>query len=180
MKTLLLVLFLSLVMPSCKKIDLFQDDELTLSRQDYTGNQLRIDGYYYFEYINSSIDYVSILFLYKNGIILSGGASLLSELPDLEESYRNGTFYNHIKNIKFGWGVHQIEGSKIKFEQWYPSEKPYKTYVSEGAILNDTTFQITQSYRNQDGKRTEVDSKSEIYHFREFSPKPDSTNNFIH
>jgi len=179
MKTLFLVLFLSLVMPSCKKIDLFQDDELSLSRQDYTGNQLRIDGYYYFNYTNSSIDYIDVYFLYRNGIILYGFSGLSSELPDLEESYKDGTFYNQAKSIKFLWGIHQIEGSSIKFERWYPSEKPYKAYVREGEIINDTIFTITESYRMKNGKKSEVESKNEVYHFREFSPKPDSTNSFI-
>jgi len=179
MKTLLLSILLSFVMISCKKLGLFQDDELSLSRQDYTGNQLRIDGYYFFEYTNSSIDYVSIYFFYKNGIILSGGSKLLSELPELEDSYRDGTFYNHVKSIKFLWGVYQIEGINLKFERWFPSEKPYRAYVREGVIFNDTTFIITQRYRNKNGKKTEVESENLVLHFREFSPKPDSTNTFI-
>lgn len=152
MKTVLLGILLSFVMISCKKIGLFQDDELSLSRQNYTGNQLKIDGYYFFEYTNSSIDYVRIYFFYKNGIILSGGSKLLSELPELEDSYRDGTYYNHIKSIKFVWGVHQIEGSKIAFEGWY-GERPYRVYGKEGVILNDTTFVITQRYRNKKGKK---------------------------
>jgi hypothetical protein len=177
MKTLLLVLFLSLVMFSCKKIDLFQDDELSLSRKEYTGNQLRIDGYYYFNYTNEE-DYVRIYFFYKNGMILYGGSSLLSELPELEKSYKDGTYYNHVKSNKLAWGVHQIEGFKMEFEKWY-GEKPYRVYGQEGVILNDTTFRINQGYRMKNGKKTEVESKNEVCHFREFSPKPDSTNSFV-
>jgi hypothetical protein len=178
MKTVLLGLFLLFVMVNCKKSGLFQDDELSLSRRDYTGNQLRIDGYYYFNYTNEE-DYVRIYFFSKNGIILYGFSGLLSELPELEKSYKDGSFYNQVKNVKFHWGVHQIDGSKIKFEKWYPSEKPYKAYVREGVILNDTTFQITQSYRNQNSKRTEVTTENEVYHFRAFTPKPDSTNTHV-
>jgi hypothetical protein len=177
MKTVLLCLFLSSVMPSCKKTGLFQDDELSLSRQDYTGNQLRIDGYYYFNYTNEE-DYVRTYFFYKNGLILSGGSSLLSKLPDLEKSYKDGTYYNHVKSNKLVWGAHQIEGSKIAFEGWY-GEKPYRVYGQEGVILNDSTFRITQSYRMKNGKKKEVESENEVYHFKQFSPKPDSTNSFI-
>jgi hypothetical protein len=179
MKTVLLCLFLSSVMPSCKKTGLFQDDELYLSKQYYTGNKLRIDGYYYFNYTNNSTEYVDVYFLFKNGIILSGGSGLQSELPEKEERFQNGTFDNKAKSIKFLWGVHQIEGSKIAFERWYPSEKPYRAYVSEGVVLNDTTFRITQSYRNKKGEKTEIESENEVYHFKQFSPKPDSTNTFI-
>ncbi len=178
MKTVLLTLFLSIAMPSCRKTGLFQDDELSLSRQDYTGNQLKVDGYYSFNYTNEE-DYVSIYFFYKNGVILSGGSGLQRELPEKEEGFRNGTFDNKANSIKFLWGVYQIEGSNIKFERWYPSEKPYRAYVNEGEILNDTTFRITQSYRTKNGKKTEVSEENETYHFKAFSPKPDSTNAFI-
>jgi hypothetical protein len=178
MKTVLLVLFLTFVMTSCKSDDgLFKDDDLSISRKEYTGNQLRIDGYYYFNYTNEE-DYVRIYFFYKNGMILYGGSSLLSELPELEKSYKDGTYYNHVKSNKLAWGVYQIEGSKIVFEGWY-GEKPYRVYGQEGVILNDTTFRINQGYRMKNGKKTEVESKNEVYHFREFSPKPDSTNSFV-
>ena len=177
--TVLKLISLCLFFTSCAKLGILQDDELSLQRQDYTGNQLRVDGYYFSEYANGSIEYVSVYFLYRNAIILYGFSGLLSELPELEESYRNGTFYKHVKSVKFHWGVHQIEDSKIKYEQWVPSEKPYKAYVREGEILNDTTFRITQRYRYKNGEKTEVESKNEVYHFKAFSPKPDSSNTFV-
>jgi hypothetical protein len=178
MKMIVLKLIsLCLLFISCAKLDILQDDELSLSRQNFTENQLKLEGYYYFNYTNEE-DYVRIYFFYKNGIILSGGSSLLSELPELEKSYKDGTFYNHVKSIKFGWGVHQFDGSKIAFEGWY-GEKPYRVYRHEGVIINDTTFRTIQSYRIKNGKKTEASSKSETYHFKHFSPKPDSTNSFI-
>ena len=176
---ILKLISLCLFFTSCAKLGILQDDELSLQRQDYTGNQLRVDGYYFSEYANDSIEYVSVYFLYKNGIILFGGSRLLSELPEAEERYRNGTFDSKVKSIKFVWGVHQIEGSNLKYEQWFPSEKPYKAYVREGEILNDTTFRITQRYRYKNDEKTEVESENKVYHFKQFSPKPDSTNSFI-
>ena len=178
MRYKIILISLCLFFTSCAKLEILQDDELSLQRQDYTGNQLRVDGYYFSEYANGSIDYVRIYFFYKNGIILAGGSSLLSELPDLEESFRNGTFYKHVKSVKFTWGVHQIEDSKIAFEGWY-GERPYRVYGQEGVILNDTTFRITQRYRYKNGEKTEVESKNEVYHFKAFSPKPDSSNTFV-
>ena len=60
---------------------------------------------------------------------------------------------------------------------WYsPSGGGTPAYVREGKILNDTTFHITTSYRSNGSERHE---KDEVYHFRQFYPKPDSTNNFI-
>jgi hypothetical protein len=52
LKTILIIVVLCFYFGSCKKINLFQDDELSLSRQDYTGNQLRIDGYYTISDVN--------------------------------------------------------------------------------------------------------------------------------
>jgi len=51
--------------------------------------------------------------------------------------------------------------------------------VREGDIINDTTFVISVSYRMKKGKKTEVKARNETYHFKQFSPQPDSTNNFI-
>ena len=84
-----------------------------------------------------------------------------------------------IKNIKFFWGVFNIKNNQILYERWCPSEPPYRTYVREGNIINDTTFVITKLYRMVNGKKTEESELNEVYHFKQFSPKPDSTNKFI-
>ena len=39
---------LAVVFSSCKK--LFEDEELSMERVDYTGTELRTDGYYYYRY----------------------------------------------------------------------------------------------------------------------------------
>jgi len=69
--------------------------------------------------------------------------------------------------------------NKIISNYWLATEYYVKAYISEGSILNDTTFVITSSYRMVDGKKTEVTSRNETCHFRQFSPNPDSTNTFI-
>jgi hypothetical protein len=56
------------------------------------------------------------------------------------------------------------------------SDCGWQVYVKEGFILNDTTLQITRMYR-VDGSDEHI--LNYTYHFRQFSPKPDSTNNFI-
>jgi hypothetical protein len=38
---------------------------------------------------------------------------------------------------------------------------------------------FTESYRMKNGKKTEVKVMNETYHFKQHSPKPDSTNTFI-
>jgi hypothetical protein len=46
---------------------LFSDDEFALKRVNYTGNQLKTNGYYY-KYADRNRTF--IYFLYRNGIIL--------------------------------------------------------------------------------------------------------------
>ena len=166
----LLILCVLLTLCGCGDDDLF-----SLTSTPYSGDQLRTDGYYYqIGYDGKTI--FSSYFFYKNGILISvGGAEPSLEIMDsyIKKYYLNGQKY---KKDKLSWGVFFIEDDNIKFERWYPSERPYKSFVREGVILNDTTFHITKSYRSNGSEQRE---KDEIYHFRQFSPKPDSTNVFI-
>ena len=177
MKTFLLVVFLGLIW-GCKEGIFKDDDTLSIQRKPYTGNQLRIDGYYYDEYAEAS--YRSALFLYENGIVLDGGGFPVDELNEQEEYFKSEKWVSSARKSKYGWGVFLIEGSTIKFERWYPSSgPPLESYVREGEVLNDTTFVIARSYRVVEGQETEVRQRDETYHFKEFSPKPDSTNGFV-
>ena len=156
---------------SCKK-----DDKLTISKKPYLGNQLRTDGYYYTEFENKMHN---ISFFYKNGIYLDIG-SALNDFKDTN-NYIINKFINERNHIdsKIGWGVFNIENDNIAFEKWYPSAKPYKAFVRAGKILNDTTFVITESYRAAKGRREEINIINTMYHFKKFSPKPDSSNVFV-
>lgn len=149
------------------------DDDLTLPKQDYTGNQLRVDGYYYS--ITSNNNY-QIFFYYRNGCVLEAGVVEADNLAASEQSYMNGTFYNAVKNYKHDWGRFTIEGAMIKDELWKPNTGPLEAYTSEGQILNDTTFKMTKSWRSCKPKK--VREFEETYHFKQLSPKPDSTNTF--
>jgi hypothetical protein len=146
-------------------------ENLSLERQPYNGDELRLDGYYY-EMIDGVL--YSIHFIYKNGVLVNvGGADSMEEF---EEKLRKGV-YDDLTNYRIGWGVFHIEGKNIKFEEWYPSSGgPMPTYIRAGEIINDTTFHITVSYKPDGSERRE---KDERYHFKEFSPKPDSTNPYI-
>lgn len=169
----ILLTSLMITFTSCEKL-MPEDDELTLTQQDYNGDELRTDGYYY---LKSNPDhFMGGYFFYKNGIhSFVGGRFLLDNMEELENNLRNNYYdLNHI----YIYGLFQINDTNIKFERLYPGE--IKTaYIREGTILNDTTFHITESYRMKDNKKTEVRVKDEIYHFKQFSPKPDSTNSFI-
>lgn len=161
----------------CKDNSLFKDDELSISRQDYNGDQLRLDGYYYTE-ANGLVFLPS--FFYTNGVLLSVGGTF-DDISDMD-SYLNRYFFqdeNSREDI-WAWGAFIIDNNSIKFEKWYPpSGGPIPAYVNEGLILNDTTFYINQSYRNHNGKKKEQSPESRTYHFRAFSPKPDSINKYV-
>ena len=162
---------------NCSKDKIWKDDELSIQRMSYTGNQLRIDGYYY-ELVDGVL--YGIYCFYDNGVIhhLWDGIKT-SEINQFEQTITTIEFIEKIKKIKYSWGVFQIEGNQIKFERWYPSDPPLKSYMRTGEIINDTTFVISESYRMHKGKKSEIKARKETYHFKQFSPKPDSTNTFV-
>ncbi|OFX35987.1 MAG: hypothetical protein A2W95_17860 [Bacteroidetes bacterium GWA2_40_14] len=154
---------------------LLKAEKLSLEKQAYTGCQLRVDGYYYMNYAGG--ENYSVYFLYKDGTILYGGGFQYSEFQKNTLKFSDTIWIKNMKEYRHRWGLFKIEGNKITFEKWYPSSGgPLPVYISSGEILNDTTFRITQSMRSN-GK--EVNEKNEVYHFKQFSRKPDSTNNFI-
>ena len=153
------------------------DDKLSLERVDYSGNELRIDGYYYKN--DPESPQISILFLYSNGIILYGGAFGIDETIKQEEKYMNGYHSTHAAKYKYYWGVFQINGSQIKYEKWVPVQGPLIAVTYEGVILNDTTFVITETYEMQNGQKKAPKEVYWEYHFKQFNPKPDNKNRFI-
>ena len=165
MKKIILLFFLSLFFINCSKE---KDDKLNLVQQDFNGNQLRLDGYYFTEEENFEGAIYSRYAFYKNGIVRYLGSP---------KTLDNANFLSG--NSKTVWGIFNIENDNIKFERWASGGGPFNAYMSEGKILNDTTFHITESYRLLNGEKTEFKIRNEIYHFKQFSPKPDSTNNFI-
>ena len=176
MKYFLLITML-FIMQNCLKHNYAKDDKLSIQRTDYMGDELRLDGYYYLIYGDGN--YITATFFYRNGVILKGNAGLVDNIEDHENYYING-YYNDVKDLKDMWGVFKIVENKISFERWYPrTGGPFHAYVRSGTILNDTTFHITESYRMQNGEKTDVSTKDEIYRFKQFSPKPDSTNVFV-
>lgn len=152
-----------------------KDDELSISRRDYTENQLRIDGYYYRIGYKGEIN--DGYWFYRNGVLISTGGIThsLSEMDELMINFANSEYFKTVKTL---WGTFIIEDDNIFFEKWYP-HGPNQAYVRAGKILNDTTFHITESYRMVDGVKTNIKQRDEMYYFREFDLKPDSLNNFI-
>ena len=176
MKTIgFIILFFILLFSSCDK--LFPDEKLTLQRRDYLGNELRTDGYYYYFNSQNSLnkEYIVVHVLYRNGIIrLCGSSESFQDFENKIDIYNT----SNVKSYKEFWGVFIIEDDKITCERWrfarIGERRPTHTYI--GKILNDTTINITESYYSNEKKRNTAD---QLWHFKQFSPKPDSTNSFI-
>ena len=163
---------------ACQKLIKYK--EFTLKQTPYTGNELQIDGYYYHieQQSNGTNKIIYIYCFYRNSVLLSmgGGAYSFEEADEyIRKNFIEGSRSPNYEYLS--WGLFAVVNKNIKFERYYPQEGLIRwTYVREGKILNDTTFHITTIYRSDGTERRE---ENEIYHFRKFSPKPDSTNNFI-
>jgi len=165
-----LIIFFCLILSSCLK----ENIPLSSVREDYHGDNLRIDGLYYQKRSDGYIHIVE--FYYRNGIKfeisfsgeITNPADLVSKLTkEIIESNRKR---------KYNWGIFKINGNDFLSEQW---ETPihgnyFATITLTGEILSDTSFILTKGIFSQG--ITEMNDKRYFY---PFSPKPDSTNNFI-
>ena len=162
--TVLCILFLFF---GCK------DEELLLSKIPYTGNEIRIDGYYYLQENKQTW----IRFFYRDGVILVFNFGFpITNLDAVDAKIAEE--YEKYKNDKLSWGVFSVAGSVIQYSKWGPSVGGGLTSNKcMGTIENDTTFCLIKSIYYTGG----IDdfNDNERYYFRQFSPKPDSTNNFI-
>jgi hypothetical protein len=152
---------------SCK------DEELLLSKIPYTGNELRIDGYYYLQ----ENEKTWIRFFYGDGVILVFNFGFPTYNLDTVDC-KIAEEYEKRENEKLRWGVFSIARSIIQYSKWgYSVGAGLTSHKCMGTIENDTTFCLVKSIYYT-GRIGDFDD-NERYHFRQFSPKPDSTNNFI-
>jgi hypothetical protein len=139
---------------NCSCLSFFEDEKFTLTKTAYSGNELKIDGYFYIVY--ASKDSVNprntgITFLYNNGIALTSRLSQLSFLNNSE----NGEFNNYVQNNPNVWALYSIENDNIKIEAFKPMGGiGTPMYIKEGKILNDTTFHLVREYASYNTKDT--------------------------
>lgn len=177
MKKALVIGLISLITSCCSKIYPSKDDFLTIPKTQYSGNELRIDGFFYRTWENGT-KYSDITFLYNDGVLFQGnGAGDLSQLME----YAQETLLHHdqIKDKKAFWGLFLVKDNKIMFERWKATQSGYLVYREEGVIIDDTTFVMTEVSRINHGIKTETKPIEWTYYFCEFSAKPDSTNTVI-
>lgn len=177
--TTLLPIVAVLLLASCEKNGSCQDDELSLSRIDYSGSQIKLDGYYFGNITENSVPpYAEIYFLYRNGVMFTTGASLLEEAEA-------GTITVTVENAfgkanKRPWGVFQVHDTNIQIDRWQGNVNGCEETIYElGNILNDSTFVITRREYRDNGDATKVETINDTFSFRTVPEKPDSCNPFI-
>ncbi len=171
-----MITVLILLVSCCSKIFQKEEDFLTISKTSYTGNELKLNGCYYQKWDNNQ-KFGNVIFLYNNGVVFQkGGSGELKDLNNYLSEIQENKFYYSKKGF---WGLFIVEENKIICERWVGTEAGYLVYQEEGNIINDTTFMMTLSSRINKGVKTNTHKIERIYYFHEYSPKPDSTNNFI-
>jgi hypothetical protein len=171
MKKIVFYFLLLVFCLSCEEPVIYKD--FILKKIPYTGNELRMDGYYYRYYDCESNNYIAACCFYRNGVLLDivGAALSLEEADEKIKQFMERDVNSNYERLN--WGLFVIDNQTIKFELYYPQEYFTKwTGIMEGVILNDTTFRITSFY---DLSNDERHTKNNTCYFRQFSPKPDST-----
>ena len=166
MKNFILSILSMLFIQSC-----LEKDDVLPKAMPYTGNQLKMNGYYHqISSYNNVVSHSHVMYI--NGVLINlwGSGNTIEEI---DEYVRQRSQEARYKKYKYNWGVFFIDDNTIRIHQLH-SDYPHREWIQEGVILNDTTFKITKSFFNGRMRETEL-----IYHFREFSPKPDSTNVYI-
>ncbi|MBT3208441.1 MAG: hypothetical protein HN704_10265 [Bacteroidetes bacterium] len=168
-KRIYLLLVVLLIVGCSKKLF-----DLTMSKTPYTGDELRIDGYYLSN--STSENNLCVAVFYRDGFCIH--TRVIPESEDIfdyieNEYLLNDAYIAKIMGMPGHIGVFQILYPNIKFECW---EFRTTTFSHYGEILDDSTFIINEEVDNLTGKSY---SKSLTYRFVKFSPKPDRTNNFI-
>ena len=177
-----LVVFLFLLV-SCEKDWLkncfIKDKEFSIKLTTYTENELRIDGYYYRD---CSDNYSHIFVFYANGVRF-GGSEVITTI-DIEDRLRYSDFTKRYDRLSC-WGPFEINNNVLRFEFYDIFGNNWHTCIAHCKILNDTIFNIEKITFSKTGEEVNVDRQGTSsgligeFRFKQFSPKPDSTNNFI-
>ena len=168
-----LLILIVLVLSGCDLEPPWEHDELTFDKEPYLGDEIRTDGYWYEAYTTDGAGtYYAAYFFYQNGVVRYAGAG--PSLEDIEADIIR-EIQSDDDTPRYHWGLFHVTRDRIKFERWYPAEY-VAAYIRSGSILSDTTFVITES-RRSGGE--DVRQRDELYRFRAFNPKPDSTSRYL-
>ena len=143
-----------------------KDNNLSMERINYSGDEIRTNGYYYYvvrSEFDPKISY-QLLFIYRNGTVFqNGGAG--QTLNDVEKHISDGSLHSMYHDHKPSWGLYRVFNDSISVEQWGVTQcGGHPTYNYPLKIINDTTLLM---------------KSNDTFVYREFTPKLDSINDFI-
>ncbi|MEI6020694.1 MAG: hypothetical protein WCR21_06160 [Bacteroidota bacterium] len=157
---------------ACKK------NKFSISPQSHDGSTLHLNGYYFTKSARANSDsLIDILFFYANGVVLYA-TSNDSQLSADEADFKSGAYYQMIKNTRNYWGPYKIDGSSLYFERWNPQEfYPIHAFIAN--IINKEQFELVETYNIVRKKQKLKSALNDIYRFKSFALKPDSSNAFV-
>ena len=178
MKAKIWMLCFVLCLCSCK--NLFKDEEFSIKCVSYTGSELRIDGYYYIKSTFGDKKYINCFIFYFNGVS-SPVQTEADNLNDVESSIASRSENKYLKNNLYAWGPFSIYENTLRMQYYEPSDYLSKRVLElTCTILNDSTFYLEKIHLVSTGQEiTERFFNIGEYRFKQFSHKPDSTNNFL-
>jgi hypothetical protein len=163
------VLFLISII-SCEFLIPCKDQEFTISKTENTAYNIKLNGFYY-DTVLLSNTYSIIYLLYSNGVFYN------RNMTDINNINNNNVYFDSkMSNYKTYWGLYIFDNDSIEIQYW--GEKYgncYKIIKQKGIIINDTCFKIVKTTNYHD-------KWIDDYHFfifKQYSPKPDSTNSFF-
>ena len=153
-------------------------EKFSFERIDYTGNEIRTEGFYYgnsFNTLSSDDTIYEIFFLFKNGVILNAGGAEYENMTSYIEVLRSsGSIYESKKD----WGLFKIENGIVTFNQLIPRQCGIWMRERTGVVLNDSTMLLTEEIIHMKNETT-IETINDTFCFYPYSAKPDSTNQFL-
>ena len=149
------------------------DEEFSIVRKPYLGNEIKTNGYFYS--YDSTSKSTSIKLFYRNGVVLSGGRYLSQDLNIIESEI--SSYFETIRNDKNSWSPFEVKNNTLIIETYYdnPPSCRLLTQRMSYEIQNDTTI----VWRKTDHPGYKDKIYHTVWYFKEYSPKPDSTNVFV-
>jgi len=134
-------------------------------------NIIEMKGFFCREYKPNVYE---IIFLYKNSVLLNIGSCSMCEGKTVNEIVENQLeMLDNLKERKDYWGAFSIRDYRIHLKKYFPiGWGSYSVKESSGIVIDKETIKITHI-------NDEKLEKSRVYQFYPYSPKPDSTNQFI-
>lgn len=179
MKKIIIALVTVALLASC---DLFRFDEpradLGLERRQYTGKELRTDGYYLAK--STRENRLGLIVLYRNGVclctyIMKGGDDIKKYIEN--DVLQNKSYMRSLFEKPTGIGTFMITKRTIALQTWKYQNKRSTVVVDHiGEIINDTTLRVNTI--TEYGSNTSQFAY-DMFHFVPFTNKPDSTTSFI-